>query len=164
MRALLFYFALAHAACASINMQLVGVMADSKQMRFAIRANEGARTRWVSLGEKMAGFVLISYDSEKQALTLQNDTERIELKLPESRVQAATDKFIRAPERIQEAAKAMAEVLKAENENPFEFLSTIEEKEGTIVFHLWHKESGGKGRDIVYDFESRKASKSRYWQ
>src|SRR2546423_10273155 len=139
MRPLLFYFSLALAACASVNMQLVGVMADSKQIRFAIRAHDGAGTRWISLGEKMEGFVLISYDSKKEALTLQNDTERIVLKLPQSYVQASTDRPVRAPERIQVAAKAMAEILRTENENPYDFLSTIEEKEGTIIFHLWHK-------------------------
>src|SRR4051794_24565843 len=96
MRALIFLFlaSVCGAAQVGVPVQFVAVMVGAKDALFAVRASEGAKTQWVSLGDRVAGFVVLSFDAKADALTLQRGEERVVLKLPDSRVQMARDELV----------------------------------------------------------------------
>jgi hypothetical protein len=108
-----------------------------------------------------------------------------ELYAEKDRARAATIKQMLGPrrrlveldDRYQEAAKAVAAKLVAEQEDPKEFRATVVEEDDRFwSFGLWHVSAfkpeyknsfgnpGGRCRTIIYDRKNREASSSRLWQ
>ncbi|HBO97159.1 MAG TPA: hypothetical protein DE315_06275 [Candidatus Omnitrophica bacterium] len=82
------------------------------------------------------------------------------------------------PEQYRDAARAVAASVAGAGEDPKEFYAQVEPKDSSrlLVFHLWHRSAfepqnigmlgnpGGKCRDVWYDMDSRKATKTLFWQ
>ena len=82
------------------------------------------------------------------------------------------------PEQYRDAARAVAASVADAGEDPKEFYAQVEPKDSSrlLVFHLWHRSAfepqnigmlgnpGGKCRDVWYDMDSRKATKTLFWQ
>jgi hypothetical protein len=92
MRALVLILCLTVQAFADI--QFVGVMLTPSQKRFALRATEGEASRWLSIGDSIAGFTIVHYEPGNDALTLKSGTRTLTLTLPESRVRMSRNDAI----------------------------------------------------------------------
>ena len=99
MRALIGIFLLLGVVGSAAQMTFVGVMSDSKQTLFAVRA-ENTSARWLTVGEKFGDYVVESYDVKSEALTLRKGSERIVLTLPGARVFPATDEVVAGLKKI----------------------------------------------------------------
>jgi hypothetical protein len=93
-------------ACRAAEIEFVGVMADSAHAFFAVRESKASKPRWITIGDEVAGFVVQSYDSKADTLTLTRAGERVVLRLPESRVQMARDEVIEGLARVLGAPDA----------------------------------------------------------
>jgi hypothetical protein len=70
--------------------ELAGYMALREDSRFVLRESADGRTsEWIKLGSTFAGFKLLSYDHEKEVLTVERSGTRLDLPLKESRIQPA---------------------------------------------------------------------------
>ncbi|MEO6245012.1 MAG: hypothetical protein ABIQ12_06220 [Opitutaceae bacterium] len=87
-------------ACAAAQIEFVGVMTNSKETFFVLRAGEASRTRWVTVGERFGGYVVKAYDASNQALTLERGTERIVLSMPGAQVRLAPDEVVAGMRKI----------------------------------------------------------------
>jgi hypothetical protein len=82
------------------------------------------------------------------------------------------------PAQYREAARAVALSLSQVGEDPKEFFAAIDSESGgrVLVFHLWHTSAfepqnvnvpgnpGGKCRNVIYDTESHKVTRTLFWQ
>src|SRR5688572_12716035 len=80
------------------------------------------------------------------------------------------------PEKYKEGVNAVTRELIKDKETPEEFFAQIELGNGSIIFHLWHKDAlsitqigvdgnpGGKCRDYHYDISQDKITKKIIWQ
>jgi hypothetical protein len=75
-------------------LQFVGVMMDSKHTIFAVRDGKSSRASWVSIGDSVGGFVVVSYDSKAEALTMRKGAERVVLTLPDGQVRMGPDEVV----------------------------------------------------------------------
>ncbi len=99
MSTLIGIFLLLGTVCSAAQMTFVGVMSDSKQTLFAVRA-ENTSARWLTVGEKFGDYIVESYDAKGEALTLRKGKERIVLTLPGARVFPATDEVVAGLKKI----------------------------------------------------------------
>jgi hypothetical protein len=95
---LLFIFCVAARAAAEI--QFVGAMVSSNQKLFALRSGDGAPSRWLTMGDSIAGFVIADYDPKTDTLTLRKGTTTLALELPQARVRMAKDETIAGLKRV----------------------------------------------------------------
>jgi hypothetical protein len=93
-------------ACRAGDIEFVGVMTDSAHKLFAVRDSQSGKSRWVSFGDEVAGFVVRSYDANSETLTLVRSDARIVLRLPDARVQMARDEVVDGLAKILGASGA----------------------------------------------------------
>ena len=91
MRQIVLLIALYAATRVSAEVQFLGVMGDSRQTYFALRADETAATKWLRVGETLGRFTVASYDAEIEALTLRDAGQSMILRMPAARVRMAID-------------------------------------------------------------------------
>lgn len=68
-------------------------MGDAKRTYFAVRVDEGAGTKWVTVGQTVGGFTVAAYDAAAESLTLRNPAQTLVLKMPAARVIMAVDEI-----------------------------------------------------------------------
>ena len=85
----LLFFLLWTAASACAEMSCVGLIVSQEKMLFAV-CEHNRSMRWVSLGDTIDGFVVSSYDAQKEELLLRRESEVLVLRLLGSKVRSST--------------------------------------------------------------------------
>lgn len=80
--------------------QFVGLMAVAPRTLFAVRPDAAARVRWVAVGDMVGGYRIVGYNPKNDTLTLARENDRLELRLPDSRVGLARDDILAGLQRV----------------------------------------------------------------